>query len=289
MKGKKMAALRAPESLAGLDDGLLTPEVGAWAEHKYSLIRLYNDLFSTGMKQKWDRRIYIDLFAGPGKARIKKTNRIVLASPLISLAVQDKYDRYIFCDEDERNLETLRQRVNTEFPGIDVVFVLGDCNAKVAEICDAIPKPSSMQRVLSFCFVDPFSLGIAFATIRLLSEYLMDFLILLALAMDANRNEAKYAEEHNDRINRFLGITEWRGRWEAASKKDPSFRRFLAREYASQMVGLGYLGGSVDNSIEIRSDEKNLPLYNLAFFSRHRRGYDFWRQVQKYSLQPSLF
>ena len=132
---QKAAQFQDPNAKSSLDDGFFMPEVGPWAEHKYNLIRLYNNLFSTGMKGKWHKRIYIDLFAGAGKARIKKTNRFVLASPLIALAVQDRYDRYIFCDEAERNIEALRERVIREFPEIDVHFIIGDCNGKIDEIC----------------------------------------------------------------------------------------------------------------------------------------------------------
>lgn len=40
----------------------------------------------------------------------------------------------------------------------------------------------------------------------------------------------------------------------------------------------------------VRSNEKNLPLYHLAFFSKHPRGYEFWNQVLKYGTdQLSLF
>jgi hypothetical protein len=59
------------------DDGLLTPEVGAWAETKYCLLALYDELFSTGMKNKWDQRVYLDyldLYAGAGYSRIQGTS-----------------------------------------------------------------------------------------------------------------------------------------------------------------------------------------------------------------------
>ena len=32
----------------------------------------------------------------------------------------------------------------------------------------------------------------------------------------------------------------------------------------------------------VRSDEKNLPLYYLALFSRRQTAYKFWDQVLKY-------
>ena len=41
------------------DDGLFCPEVGKWAEDKHSLVSLYAKLFSTGMKEKWEERVYI--------------------------------------------------------------------------------------------------------------------------------------------------------------------------------------------------------------------------------------
>jgi hypothetical protein len=39
------------------DDGLPCPEVGAWAEDKYTLVGLYDRLFSTGKKNKWPTRV----------------------------------------------------------------------------------------------------------------------------------------------------------------------------------------------------------------------------------------
>ena len=60
------------ENLRVDDDGLITLEVGGWAETKYRLLALYNELFSTGMKNKWDQRVYIDLYAGAGYSAFKE-------------------------------------------------------------------------------------------------------------------------------------------------------------------------------------------------------------------------
>ncbi len=40
------------QSLDVEDDGLKCPEVGAWAETKYRLLALYDELFSTGMEKE---------------------------------------------------------------------------------------------------------------------------------------------------------------------------------------------------------------------------------------------
>ncbi len=35
--------------------------------------------------------------------------------------------------------------------------------------------------------------------------------------------------------------------------------------------------------VHVRSIEKNLPLYHLAFFSRNELGRKFWKEARKYS------
>ncbi len=40
-----------------LNDGLLAPEVGGWAQKKYKLLQMYNELFATGMKNRWGTRV----------------------------------------------------------------------------------------------------------------------------------------------------------------------------------------------------------------------------------------
>jgi len=273
------------------DDGLPTSEVGPWSLQKYRLLDLYNTLFSTGMKHHWDLRVYIDIFSGPGRARVRKTQRVVETSPIIALRVPDPFDRYIFCDKDDGNIAALRRRVERDFPRARAAYLVGDCNELTDEIARNIPRASKTRTVLSFCFVDPFGIGdLRFDTIRALSAFRMDFLILLALAMDANRFQALYLKADNPTIDRFLGDPNWRDKWTGQRTKPLNFRQFLAREFAGRMISLRYLPASLETMKEVRSDEKNLPLYHLAFFSKHPRGYEFWNQVLKYGTdQLSLF
>ena len=68
------------------------------------------------------------------------------------------------------------------------------------------------------------------------------------------------------------------------------FRRFLAVEFSRSRETLGYLRTPVDRMKLVRSDEKNLPLYYLALFSRNDTAHKFWDQVLKYGTnQGKLF
>ncbi len=158
------------------DDGLITPEVGAWAEYKYRLVSNYSTMFASSMKGKWGARVYIDLFAGAGRSKIKNSKQIVPASPLLALTIPYPFDKYIFCDNEGDKLHALEKRVKKDYPKATVTYI-EEANDNVNAIIAAIPQHSGTYRVLSFCFVDPYSLkNLKFSTIKRLSEKFIDFL-----------------------------------------------------------------------------------------------------------------
>lgn len=270
------------------DDGLMSPNVHRWAEEKYRLVSMYGELFANGMKNRWDKRVYLDLYSGAGIAHVEGTSTFLKGSPLLALGVSAPFDKYIFCEADHDNMAALRKRCENLAPSAGIEFIEGDCHDEVDTICGAIPKASLGNTVLSLCFVDPFDFGIKFDDIRRLSTYFMDFLILLAIGMDANRNYDHYVDGDSPKIDVALGNTEWRQRWRQYTRRQ-DFRAFLAAEFACSMEGLGYLHQEVHQMKLVRSDEKNLPLYYLALFSRHQMAYKFWDEVLKYSTdQPSF-
>src|ERR1700722_4223204 len=148
-------------------DGLYhQTDVGPWSEDKHRLVALYDQLFSTGMQDKWQTRVYIDLYSGPGLVQVRDGGKFLWGSPLLALNVADPFDKYIFCESNVQALSALKSRVEKYFPKADVSYVAGDCNSKADEICGKIPKHSPDRKVLSFCFVDPYVLSDKFSTIR---------------------------------------------------------------------------------------------------------------------------
>ena len=276
------------ENLRVEDDGLICPDVRRWAETKYRLIALYDELFASGMKNKWRHRVYIDLYASAGYCRIQGTATVLKGSPVLALQVSTPFTRYIFCEEKTDLLAALELRTKRIAPNADVVYVPGSCDTEIDKICAAIPKGSATNTVLCLCLVDPFDFGIKFETIRKLSGVFIDFVVLLAVGMDANRNYDHYVEGDSTKIDEALGNREWRERWRVFGRRK-EFRQFLASEFSLSMQSLGYLGQTLDQMKLVRSDDKNLPLYYLALFSRHTTANKFWSDVLKYSTdQPSF-
>lgn len=271
------------------DDGLYIPEVGSWGDEKYKLLGGYSEIFTSGMKNLWDNLVYIDLFAGAGYAKMRGTNKIRLSSALIALSVNHKFSKYIFCEEDEKCFTALKTRVEKHFPDADVDFVKGDSNEKINEIIDKIPKHSKDEKVLRFCFVDPFSLNLKFETINKISSVgKIDFLILLALHMDGNRNLFNYISDNSKKVDEFINDTSWRKPFKDGELPIKDFIKYLTEKYDSNMKKLDYKEPVKKHLVKI--DDINVPLYYLAFYSKHERGNDFYQKVEKYlSSQQSLF
>jgi three-Cys-motif partner protein len=272
------------------DDGLVAPDVGGWAQEKHRLVSLYSTLFSSGMKTKWSRRIYIELYAGAGYSRVRGTSKLILGSPLLALNVKDPFDKYVFCEEEPRYLEALKVRAKQFAPNAAVAYVQGDCNRRTSELLEKVPKASAGDTVLSLCFADPFDIGLEFETIRKLANArFVDFLVLLALGMDANRNYEHYLKEDSDKVDKLLGSASWRERWATAQWDAVKFTRFLADEFTKSMSALGYIPPPHYTMKEVRSHDKNLALYRLALFSRHERAYKYWDEVLKYGTDQTAF
>lgn len=270
------------------DDGLVIPTVRRWSEEKYNLLGAYANIFTTSMRKKWHQMVYLDLFAGAGYAKIKSTNRIVKSSPLIALSLPHKFTKYILCEENKEKFDALSARVTRDYPELDVTLIHGDVNTKVLEVKKAMPRYGKGNLLLSFAFVDPFSLNLDFNTIKTLGSRLnMDFLILLALGMDANRNFKKYLQTNSGKVARFIGDEDWVSRTDNLTSSS-DFMRFLSNSYDNNMISLGYKEAE-DKQI-IRSYVKNLSLYHLAFYSKHDLGNQFWNEMRKQTdKQISLF
>ena len=223
------------------DDYLPCPVVGPWAETKHNLVSYYARLFSSGMKNKWDKRIYIELYAGSGHSKIRDTSKIIMGSPLRALLLPDAFDKYVFCEKNPDLISALESRAKRIAPNADVVFIRGDCDNSVPSLLAAIPRGSKDDRVLSLCFVDPCDIGIKFRTIRSLADRYVDFLVLLALYMDANRAQTHYVAPRSTKVADFLDLPAWRDDWANAEKEGTTFPRFLAEAFSRRMETLSYL------------------------------------------------
>lgn len=273
-----------------VNDGLKLPDaVGAWSEKKYSLMGGYCEIFNAGIKNKFTNRVYIDLFSGAGYAPIKGKNKILKSSPLIALSIPTPFTKYIFCEMDAEKISALETRARREHPNKDIVFIQGDSNNTVDEVIKEVQQLG--QSTISFAFVDPFSLNLHFNTIEKLSKLgRIDFLILLALMMNANRNLHNFILEESKVIDLFINKHDWREPFLKGDARKEDFIKFLADTYDQNMLNLGYQVKNQGLKPKVDADEFNLSLYYLAFYSKNNLGNKFFAEIQKYHInQQTLF
>jgi three-Cys-motif partner protein len=182
--------MAASTSVIDGDDGLPAEEVGIWVKEKHTYLRRYLDI-SRSTRKKYlglgkAGATFVDLFSGPGRARIRDTGEWIDGSAMaawkISVEGNSAFSQIYVADIDSgrraacvERLRRLRAPV-TELTGTAVVAARAFATAV---------SPLGLH----FAFLDPYSLStLDFGIIRQLSALKrIDMLIHLS-AMDLQRN-----------------------------------------------------------------------------------------------------
>lgn len=255
-------------------DGLPVRSSGAWAEEKLYYLRRYLDIFSNGMKNKWGGRLYyVDLFAGPGRCRVRKSEKEFDGSPMIALTDFD-FANYYFFESEPDSLKALEMRAKTRAPNKleKLQIIPGDCNDKIEEV--KLPSEG-----LGVAFIDPTGISqIPFETLRkLTTNRKLDLIINFPEGMAIRMNLHQYTDTETNALTRFMGSDRWKTRYQQSLTSFDQVCSEIAKEFLANLETLGYLAGDSD-WISVRTD-KNALLYYLLFASKDPRGSDFWHKI----------
>ncbi len=265
-----------------VDDGLLMQPYGKWTEIKLDYLARYIEIFETAMRNKWEDRNYIDLFAGCGKIKIKKSGRILLGSPLIALHTLHPFTGYHFVDKSKRYSELLEKRCAASPVYKLVNIYTGDCNLVVAKILKDI-KPND-NKSLNLAFLDPYGFELHWDTVvKLASMKRMDLIIYYPQMGFTRYIHKASLEEGQTAVDLFFGGRDWREIYKGIEGKR-GLQRAMIDFYKSKLRKLGYsevFQGSEElgNEPLISDRNRNISLYRLLFASKHDLGHKFWKEV----------
>lgn len=250
-------------------DGYAARSSGLWAKKKLRILNKYMDLFTVGMKNKWEGLIYVDLFAGPGRCIVPESRDEFDGSPLLAMKAKNPFKQLYFIEQQTANIAALKFRTEKD---ARVKILPMNCNLAVDEI---IAKKRS--NTLYLIFVDPTGLDIHFDTLRKLSNALpCDFLINWFMSAIV-RNLKQWSEiGESARLDKFFGTSDWKKSLNAGSNR--LVFNSLRGLYSSQLSLIGYKHQGVPYSLKNSIDAE---LYWLWFASRHERGLDFWQKCVK--------
>ncbi len=251
-------------------DGLPIRDSGSWIDKKHKLLTYYGHLFATGMKNRWASRVYLELFSGPGRCLIRKSDKEDLGSPL--KVIDHEFTKFIFAEMSVPAAKALAKRLEPYENARLAEIWCGDCAEAIQKIC--IPAGS-----LTFAFIDPTGIGHApFSLIEALHRKTRcDLLINIQHGMGIKMNIHQYTPDADEQsaLTKFLGNDSWK---QIPRHNPREFFRGVLEIYKKQLDSLGFkfVGREV-----LVSNDNNTPLYLLLFASGHPKGREFWDKAMK--------
>lgn len=254
------------------EDDQVVQCVGPWSAEKHQLLAKYiGATWSTRAKFSKGGCAYLDLFSGPGKAKLTSTGAILDGSPLIALKhAGAPFSKVILGENDEENLAALEYRATAY--GSRVAIVPGDSNANIHEMVKHVP-----ERGLNLALVDPFGANaLRFDTLAALAQFeRMDLIIHFpTVAIKRNQDVVDY--------DAIVGSDGWK-------TEQGNLTQQLVNSLKRNLSRLGYTGSGIRDWVAKNS--KNGVLYHLIFASKHELGDKIWSSVTSIDArgQRSLF
>ena len=251
-------------------DGSPILEAGYWAQDKLSKLEYYANIFNNAMHRKWNHRGYIDLFAGPGMARVKRSPEETFdGSPIRMLKLEQQFTHYAFVDQDPNHIQALTGRSAGLVAQDRVLIRSGDCNDPrvITELRRFIPATA-----LTLMFVDPFAFNIKFETIGALTANRRVDLLVNVQTLGIRRS----VKAPTQKITEMFGDDgQWESIYESAS--DPT--QALLSHYGNRLTKLGYPANQ-PTPVPI-TDNRGVVQYYLFFASKDRLGTKFWNETTK--------
>lgn len=269
-------------------DGLPARVGGPWTQEKLVYVSKYAGAFMTAMAPKrtpgqWSELVYIDPLCGPGRGIERESGNEFEGSPLGALRITPPFDRLFFSDLSARNIDALRRRISPS-DRHRVTLQRGDCT----EVAKKVVKALSL-RSLGLAFVDPEGFEVTFSLFETLSTRRIDILFLFPSGIGIRRNLAKFAAQATSPMDRLWGDRSWRelppAKLAAGKRLDSDEALSLDRPWVlafrTKMAAIGFI--FQDESDPCFTNEKNVPMYHLLFFSKHSAGLTLWRGIKKIS------
>lgn len=270
-------------SVVDPDDGLPLSCVGEWADQKHARIRKYVDI-SRAARRKFINgaggATYIDLFCGPGRARIRETTRIVDGSavvaareaidsmtPFTEIHIADTNESFL--DAAEKRLRCLNVRVKR-------------CKGQADDSVQAITRVLNPHG-LHFALLDPYDLkSLPFTVIRQLAGIERIDILVHFSQQDLQRNLRRYIKMGESPLDRFSPgwrkvIDEMRG--------DDVIRTKILKHWLELIRNCNM---QTAEGVEEVTGTKNQHLYWLVFIARNDLAIRFWDEIRNVNNQKQL-
>ncbi len=261
--------------------------VDEWAEEEYYYLERYL-IASRAARNKYSvngNAVYVDLFAGPGKCRLKRRKIEIPGGALRARTLEEApFSRFIVNDISADNCNALKKRLS----GAEVHNE--DAKIAIEPITDDLLKANHKYH---FVFLDPFAPSdLPFSILRRLSGLQRLDIVLHFPIGPIRRNYKQWLKTGHAVLDDFLGTDVWRK--EVKNKPQSHADNIIVSLYLEQLKALGFPTeglGIIDDAgknylstavAEIRNS-KSVVLYYLILASKHPLGAKIWQSTLKYN------
>jgi len=264
---------------------------------KLDILERYLNAYTTALKDKPFRLIYIDAFAGTGDVLIREDNRdfaqLVAGSPKRALSVRDKqFDQLVFVDKARLAYQKLGD-LKAQHPDRYISIQRSDANSYLTSIV----LDSHWRGVL---FIDPFATELQWSTLeyiaklRKLDTWILFPTMAVQRVLKSQYIEGSYPLNLATALNRVYGSDIWR----TIYKKNPQTSFFeeepsvmerrvgsddLLHTYKQRLKGL-FGNRFLDKSKTLSSPNAG-PLFEFFFCVGHPRGIGPAKRIAGYLLR----
>ena len=256
---------------------------GDWTRDKLEILRRYLDAYTTALKNRPFRLIYVDAFAGEGYWRpdsedYEDFTNLLEGSARIALGIDDKlFDQLWFIEKDSRRFQSLQQ-LRREHLDRDIQTRNWDANEVLVQFCGGM---ENFDRAV--VFLDPFATSVSWATVEAIARtQKIDCWILFPVSAIARLmpTESQPSDAWAEHLDRVFGA---RGYWERFYH-DPIQPSLFGeqpnqeRSRGSQQIAGRYrlrlesVFHSVAPTRRVFRNSKNSPMFELFFGASNPAG-----------------
>lgn len=251
-----------PSGLVGdVEDMAFARAISLHSSEKAQYARGYASIVGTAMKSWY--RVWIELFAGPGKLYVRDTGAFVPGSPVEALEIPRQFNRYVFADLDPACTESLRKRIGHRH---GVHILQGDANSHelLVQIAELVPK-----NALVVLYGDPEGLHLHWDTIRFFIDRYPHLDLLLNVPISGVVRAV--AAGYEDKAAAVLNHPQPRALFDAGARdKGVMYRDWYWRNCAA--AGFDQIA-----AVPIHLRGTNRELYDLMLASRNPLATKFFR------------
>ena len=259
---------------------------GPWTQEKLGILRRYLDAYTTALKDRPFKLIYVDAFAGSGSWRSEfgympddydDFQEVHMGSASLALQVYEKpFDQLVFIEKDAaRSISLNGIRLENSHRQIEVLN--GDANEELPRFCRCM---GDYERAV--VFLDPFATEVEWSTVEAIARtQKIDCWILFPL-MAITRlmpRDNEPSPSHSARLDLVFG---GRQHWEDFYQPQPQLSLFgdvnVERLGGSDQIAFRYqerlreVFTQVSNGSRRLRNTKNSPLFELFFASGNPAG-----------------